>query len=112
MKASELRKIRERDTYCVHCGTEDNLQIHHRRNRQMGGSKLLDRLDNLLRVCAELNYAMEANPNIAANARDMGWKLRQWDGFESPVFDSVQVKWFVLDQQGNKTQCDPPAYLI
>tara|TARA_R110000772_G_C13181560_1_gene428090 strand:- start:437 stop:775 length:339 start_codon:yes stop_codon:yes gene_type:complete len=104
VKAAELRKIRERDAYCVHCGADSGLQIHHRRNKQMGGSKLLDRLDNLLRVCAELNYAMEADAAIAASAREMGWKLRQWDGFDTPVFDSVQDKWFVLDKQGGKTE--------
>jgi hypothetical protein len=32
-------QLRERDPYCVHCGGDDVLQVHHRRNRGMGGSK-------------------------------------------------------------------------
>jgi len=112
MKAADIKKLRLRDPYCVHCGADTDLQIHHRRNRQMGGSKLLDGLDNLLRVCAELNYRMEQDSGVAHEARDMGWKLRQWDSFSTPVFDKMQGKWFELDKQGSKVEVEPPLYLI
>ena len=68
----------------------------------MGSSKLLDRYDNLIRVCAELNYAMEANADIASEAREKGWKLGQWDSFDKPVFDNVLGKWFALTKEGSK----------
>jgi len=78
----------------------------------MGGSTKLDRYDNLIRVCAWLNYQMEQNADVAANAREMGWKLGQWDGFDTPVYDNLQRKWFLLSQDGKKIQTTPPMYLI
>jgi len=112
LAAKMIRHLRERDPYCVHCGIDQDLIPHHRRNRQMGGSKLLDRYDNLLMICSGYNSQMESNARVARESREFGHKLGQWDGFESPVFDSIRVTWFVLDKSGNKTQCDPPIYLI
>lgn len=105
-------QIKERDSHCWHCGETDDLQMHHRRNRGMGGSKSLDRFDNLIRVCAWLNYAMESDAAVASEARDKGWKLGQWDGFDTPVYDQALGRWFLLDQFGNKFPSAPPSYLI
>ena len=104
--------VREAWPYCPHCGEDTELQTHHRRNRGMGGSKQLDRFDNLIRVCAALNYAMESNANIANEAKDMGWKLGQWQDFSQPVFDAINRTWWALDKDGTKTQVAPPSYLI
>lgn len=104
--------LRERDPYCVHCGADVNLQVHHRRNRAMGGSKLLDRYDNLIRVCAQLNYAMESDARVAEEAREKGWKLGQWDDFTHPVFDNVQQKWFYLSKEGKKHETGEPSGLF
>lgn len=104
--------VREAWPYCPHCGEDTELQTHHRRNRGMGGSKQLDRFDNLIRVCAALNYAMESDANVAMQAKDMGWKLGQWQDFSNPVFDTQQVKWFNLFQDGRKEETEPPTYLI
>jgi len=91
----------------------------------MGSSKLLDRFDNLLRVCAYLNYAMESDSAVAGEARDMGWKLGQWDSFDHPYFDRVAMTWYTLTyfdrvamtwytltEAGEKIKADPPNYLI
>ena len=99
-----VQQLRKRDPYCVHCGESDGLQVHHRRNRAMGGSKLLDRYDNLIRVCATLNYAMEADAEVAQEALDNGWKLKSWDDFSKPVFDKMAQTWWHLDKDGNKTE--------
>lgn len=96
------QRLRELWPYCPHCGVDTGLQVHHRRNRGMGSSKLLDRYDNLIRVCAALNYAMESDASIAKEARENGWKLGQWDDFSKPVLDKLQQKWFYLTKEGEK----------
>jgi hypothetical protein len=107
-----LRRAVEAHPYCPHCGATNGLQTHHRANRGMGGSKAMDRFDNFLRVCPALNFAMESDPAMATEARDMGWKLGKWDGFDTPYFDRVQMKWYLLTEAGEKKETDPPNYLI
>ena len=111
-KTQAYKLVREIHDHCPHCGATTALQIHHRKNRGMGGSKQLDRFDNLLRVCAALNYKMESDAATASEARDMGWKLGNWDGFEMPYFDKVTNKWYQLTEDGRKLQSNPPMYLI
>ncbi len=55
-----LKQVQGRDPYCWHCGREDDLVPHHRINRGMGGSKLLDTVDNLMMVCSRYNGEMES----------------------------------------------------
>ena len=112
MKPKLIKLIKERDVWCWHCGAEDGLQIHHRRNKGMGGSVKLDRADNLIRVCAWLNYQMEQNAQVANDARDHGWKLGSWDGFDTPVFDKPLGAWFILTSDGRKVPSGPPSFLI
>lgn len=107
-----VQQLRKRDPYCPHCGESEGLQVHHRRNRAMGGSKLLDRYDNLLRVCAALNYAMESDAEVAQDALDNGWKLRSWDDFSKPVFDKMAHTWFHLDKEGEKHETGEQAGLF
>ncbi len=107
-----IRRAVEAHPYCPHCGATNGLQTHHRASRGMGGSKAMDRFDNYLRVCAALNYAMESDAAVAAEARDMGWKLGKWDGFDSPYFDRVQMKWYLLTEDGRKVETEAPNYLI
>jgi len=78
----------------------------------MGGSKLLDRYDNLLMICSGYNSQMESNARVARESREFGHKLGQWDEFDSPVFDCIKVTWFVINDLGDKTECNPPSYLI
>lgn len=108
----QIEKLRARDPYCVHCGDDSSLVPHHRRNRQSGGSKLLDRLDNLMMICAEYNGLMESDANVAQQARDLGHKLNSWSDFSTPMFDRFSMNWYELDEQGGKTVTDPPSYLI
>lgn len=107
-----MKVLRDRDFHCAHCGTTDTLVPHHRRNRSMGGSKLLDRYDNLMLVCAEYNGMMESDAETARMARDHGHKLGSWDDFSSPVFDIVDSLWYELDNKGGKGVTEPPSYLI
>ena len=106
------RLVTERDHHCLHCGTNEGLQVHHRKNRGQGGSKLLDRLDNLILVCAAYNYAMEADPDAARDAREFGHKLQSWQDFSNPVFDQSELTWYKLTEDGGRVKVNAPSYLI
>lgn len=112
MKNAEVRKLRERDQYCWHCGTSQGLVPHHRANRGAGGSKLLDTLQNVILVCAVFNSEMESNAAVASWARDLGLKLSRYSSPASPVFDNYAKKWYLLDDKGNKHETEAPSYLI
>ncbi len=102
MKAAVLKKLRERDSHCWHCGETDDLVPHHRRNRGMGGSQILDRLDNLMLVCAVYNGQMESDSMVAARAREWGHKLASWQAFETTVTDVADGVMYQLDADGEK----------
>lgn len=112
MKASDVKKLRERDDHCWDCGATDNLVPHHRANRGMGGSKVLDNLQNVILVCAEYNGLMESDAAVASEARDLGHKLSKFISPAEPVFDKPLRKWFYLDSNGGKVKTEPPSYLI
>jgi hypothetical protein len=112
MKNSDIKKLRQRDLYCWHCGTTEDLVPHHRANRGMGGSKSLDTLQNVILVDADFNSRMESDAAVATWARDLGLKLSKFANPAEPVFDNYAKLWFTLDLQGNKTEVEPPSYLI
>jgi len=107
------KKVLDRDSNsCYHCGTSDGLQVHHRRNKGMGGSRELDRYDNLITVCAKYNLAMEADPLAATDAREFGHKLGSWQDFSNPVFDTPNLTWYKLTEDGDRVKTEAPSYLI
>lgn len=112
MNSREVQKLRERDKWCWHCGAETNLVPHHRANRGMGGSKVLDNLQNVILVCSEYNGLMESDAGVANEARDLGHKLSKYIAPSEPVYDNVLHKWYALDTKGGKRVTDPPAFLI
>lgn len=68
--------VYERDgNACVACGVSHGLTIQHRKNRGMGGSKLLDTPANLVTMCAVENMLLESNADFADRGRRNGWKL-------------------------------------
>lgn len=102
----KIRKLIEaRDDHCYHCGQTEELQIHHRRNKGIGGSKLLDTPDNLMRVCAAWNYGMESDPRVASQARAWNHKLPVWEKENLPVFDRAGGWWY-LHADGSKSRSD------
>lgn len=105
-------QLRERDDHCWHCGQVEGLVLHHRRNRGMGGSKMLDRYDNLIRVCLSYNTQMESDPEVAKQAREHGHKLGQWEDFRAPCLDVTENVWYELDQKGFKHEAEQPTTLF
>ena len=106
-------RIIKRDNHqCWHCQEVEAISLQHRRNRQMGGSKLLDRADNLMVLCSAMNGLIESNSAAANQARDFGWKLSSWEDFTRPVFNANELKWYQLDINGGKQEVDAPSYLI
>ena len=101
-----LKLVQARDQHCWHCGLEEDLVPHHRINRGMGGSKLLDTPDNLMMVCARWNGDMESNAELAATARGWAHKLPVWEKLEHPVFDRMSFQWYFLLPDGSKVLSD------
>jgi len=97
---------------CYHCGETEAISIQHRQNRGMGGSKLQDRLDNLIVLCSAMNLAIESDSTQADYAREHGWKLNSWDDYSAPVFRAETLKWYQLGIKGELSQVDAPSWLI
>jgi len=55
---------------------------------------------------------MEQDPAVAREAREKGWKLGQWENFETPVYDRMQDAWFILTRKGDKVQVEEPTTLF
>jgi 5-methylcytosine-specific restriction protein A len=71
------QSVHERDgDRCVHCGTFDSLQVHHRRARAMGGTVRSDTNSpaNLVLLCLSCHARVESQRDWA---RDRGLLLRQ-----------------------------------
>ena len=98
MNQKKFRKYLERDGGCVHCGEIETAVPHHRINRGMGGSKLLDIPSNIICLCANYNGLIESSLEAAEEARGYGWKLRpHQDPMLTPIFNRNTNQWEYLD---------------
>lgn len=111
-KALRERILKRDNHQCWHCGEVEAISLQHRMNRGMGGSKSLDRTDNLIVLCSSMNTLVESDAAVARQAKEFGWKLSSWDSFTHPVFNQNELKWYVLDLVGNKAEVEAPGYLI
>ena len=106
MNKKAFDKFLARDVCCSHCGIiDDTLVPQHRRSRQMGGSKLLDKPSNIIVLCSEANGLLESNAKFAELGRKFGWKLERWQEPEStPVY--MGNGWYLLDNDYNTRQVE------
>ena len=104
MNKKEFQKYLNRDKACVHCGLDDDTLVpQHRLNRGMGGSKARDVPSNIVTLCSEFNFLIEANSVQAGLARAYGWKLTAGqDPKRIPVF--IRGDWWLLDDKFGKQE--------
>ena len=100
--------VYQRDNYrCVHCGATEGLTLQHRINRQMGGSKTRDGIENLVTLCGLANHRLEVNSTFAAKGVTLGWKLRSWQNpTEVPVWYEPDGNFFFLTDRGTRIRRD------
>ncbi len=111
-KALRERIIKRDNHQCWHCAEVEAISLQHRKNRGMGGSKLLDVPENLIVLCSAMNTLIESDSGAAMQAKDFGWKLSSWDNFDHPVFNANTGEWYQLDTKFGLTKVDAPNYLI
>lgn len=105
--SAQKRLVRARDGSCVpHRGREflcsGELVLHHRRNRGMGGSRLVNTVSNALLVCSRWNMEAEGVAGVAHEARVHGWKLASFQNpAQCPVFYPGEGL-FLLDDAGGR----------
>lgn len=102
------RSVFDRDgNKCVACGDINNLTIQHRVSKGMGGSKQFDTIAHLLTLCLLCNGRLESDAEFAEMGIAYGWKIRRnTKPLPDPTKTAVRYSdgWYLLDQQGNKTQ--------
>ena len=103
--------IAARDLGCVVHGAGGEcvgpLVHHHRKNRGHGGVKSRNRVANGLLVCGQWNSDVESLPDVAAQARRNGWKLRSDHEIDTlPVWIPKLGRFVYLDDAGNYLAMD------
>jgi 5-methylcytosine-specific restriction protein A len=104
---AELKKqIFDRDDWkCVRCLGAAN-DVHHRKLRGMGGSKLLNTPSNLISLCRKCHNWTHAHPADSYNA---GYLVHSWDNPET-IFIITKPGLLTLREDGTFTlqgSCDP-----
>jgi len=94
---------------CALCGDENlTLVPHHRANRGMGGRKSMDRLSNVVWLCALENGALESEPELAVIARTKGIKISSHEEpSHAPIFHAVHGRVLLDDDGGVHGQTVP-----
>ena len=85
----QWQQIKDRDGCCAWHGLwcdPDTWVPQHRAGRGMGGSKSANRLSNGIVLCSSMNALIEADADLAMEARRRGIKVGFWaDTEEIPV---------------------------
>jgi len=88
---------------CLLCRAHEPLDVHHRRARGMGGTKVRDRLANLVTLCRSCHDRIEAYPD---QARALGYRLDRGDDPEDVAVwaaTAVGDGWTRLGDDGSVT---------
>ena len=103
------KQILTRDDWkCVKCSGAAN-DVHHRKLKGIGGSKLLDIPENLVSLCRNCHTVIHLKP---AQAYDTGFIVHSWEDPEKvPVKIYSGLFWLKMD--GTRTfqgSCADPYY--
>lgn len=106
MNLKKFSKLLARDSYCLHCGLDDDtLVVQHRSNRGSGGYKAGNNPANYVLLCSAFNTLIESDAKAAGMARRFGYKLSRYDNpAEKPVYDVMAGNWFILNTDWTKGQ--------
>jgi 5-methylcytosine-specific restriction endonuclease McrA len=106
MKYKHFIQLLGRDSYCLHCGLDDDtLIIQHRSNKGFGGSKRLDNTANLMILCSSFNNLIESDAKAAGLAKRFGYKISRYDNpLEMPIYDVVTGIWYLLKDDWTREQ--------
>lgn len=104
--------VRTRDGHrCQMCGASVlNIpsSIHHRRRRGMGGSALLERPSNLVRLCGDGVQGCHGRvESQRTHAKDIGWLLGYLDDPQTTPLLAYDG-WVLLDDLGGRTPTAEP----
>ena len=103
LRALEQRDGHECAWHGVSCGT-DTLVPQHRQGG-MGGSPHKHRLSNLVWLCSRMNGDIEADADLAMEARERGIKVGFWADTETiPVVYSDGSPWWLSDDGTKRGQ--------
>jgi len=107
MTPKQFKLYLDRDqSRCYHCGiTGDQLIPQHRAGRGMGGSKIRNRISNIIVFCSNANGALESDPEFAQLGRELGWKLSAYeDPTTTPIFEAWSGSWWILNDEGSRRE--------
>lgn len=104
----QWQQIKDRDGGCVWHGLgcdPDTWVPQHRVGRGMGGSKSANRLSNGVVLCSRMNGDIEADADLAMEARERGIKVGFWADTETiPVVYSDGSPWWLSDEGTKRGQ--------
>lgn len=111
MTPKQFQKYVARDFGCWHCGETEAVSPHHRANRGMGGSKRRDNPANIMIICSQFNWMMEANAEAQRMAKQWGYKIDSWQDPEKvPVFNVTLGRWFRLGDDWSVKDSEPGGW--
>ena len=97
-----LKALTARDGHvCGWCGSDNETLVpQHRAGRGMGGRKSMDRLSNLIWLCAQENTDVESDASIAAAARLAGIKISSFteNPADIPITHAVHGRCLLTDE--------------
>lgn len=107
------RRVRERDgDQCWVCGTDWDIDVHHRAGRGAGGSKAANVMSNCVCACRKHNGMAETDADFMRLAYARGFKVKR-HGIRAPadiaIWSTPEQAWFLLSDDGSRLRLTAEA---